>query len=142
MVQYFEKCSSRVQQLAYSSKLGGDGGAEGLSAIGGGGASCSSTHAWHWRIGSGSLLDSTLSIKILYIVLYTDLYRKLHKSTATCRDAHMWQCTPDTWINMSLDTQMHIHMWSDMLMHIHIFESLQLEGAYAGDLLYCSKRYW
>ena len=27
-------------------------------------------------------------------------------------------------------------------MHIHVFESLQLEGLYAGDLLYCGKRHF
>ena len=27
-------------------------------------------------------------------------------------------------------------MWLDMQMHIRIFESLQLEGLYVGDLMY------
>ena len=41
-------------------------------------------------------------------------------------DACIWQCMPDTWSNM----------WLDVQRHVCIFESLQLEGSYVGDLLY------
>ena len=60
----------------------GDGGAEGSSAIGDGGQAAISLTPDIDGLGSGSLLDSFLSLKILHCCT---LYSKVHKRTTICR---------------------------------------------------------
>ena len=68
-----------------------------------------------------------LEIKTWTTVLHAVLYHEIHKRTTTCR-GHM--C-----VTMCART-VNLLMWLDLRTHVHIFESLQLQGLYVGDLLY------